>query len=63
MHSLIRKFMNTHSGYNRDNLQDWMNLIVFILSEPNNRYEKVVNFIEMAANSNSKLTYRDLMSK
>lgn len=55
--------MNTHSGYNKDNLQDWMNLIVFILSEPNNRYEKVVNFIEMAANSNSKLTYRDLMSK
>ena len=63
LHSLIRKFMNAHGGYDRDNLQDWMNLIAFILSEPINRYEKVVKFIEMAVNSDSKLTYRDLMSK
>ena len=54
--------MNAHGGYDRDNLQDWMYLIAFILSKPINRYEKVVKFIEMAVNSNSKLTYRDLMS-
>ena len=36
VHNLIRRFMRAHGGYNRDNLQDWMNLIWFILSKPDN---------------------------
>ena len=41
IHALAKRFMKSHGGYNRDDLQDWMNLICFILSKPHNRYEKV----------------------
>jgi transposase-like protein len=63
LHALIRKYMNAHGGYNRDNLQDWMNLIWFVLSPPFNRYEKIKKFIEMAIISPERVKYRDVMSK
>ena len=55
--------MKVHGGYDRDNLQDWMNLICFILSKPENRYEKIVKFIEIALDSPIRVKYRDIMSK
>lgn len=55
--------MRAHGGYDRDNLQDYMNLISFILNEPNDRYEKVDLFINMALNSPKRVKYRDVMSK
>lgn len=45
IHALSKRFMKAHGGYDRDNLQDWMNLIWFIISKPNNRYEKIDKFI------------------
>ena len=63
IHSLAKRFMTAHGGYNRDNLQDWMNLISFILNEPNDRYEKVDLFFNMALNSPIRVKYRDVMSK
>lgn len=63
IHSLAKRFMRAHGGYNRENLQDWMNLISFILSEPTYRYEKIDIFINMALNSPCVVKYRDVMSK
>lgn len=63
IHSLSKHFMRTHGGYNRDNLQDWMNLIWFILSKPKNRYEKIDKFIELSINTPIRLKYRDIFSK
>lgn len=63
IHSLAKRFMRAHGGYDRDNLQDYMNLISFILNEPNDRYEKVDLFINMALNSPKRVKYRDVMSK
>ena len=63
IHDLAKRFMKAHGGYDRDNLQDWMNLIWFILSEPKNRYEKVHKFIILAINSPKRVKYRDVMSK
>ena len=63
IHSLAKRFMKTHGGYNRDNLQDWMNLIAFLLSELKNRYEKIDLFINMALNSPQVVKYRDAMSR
>ncbi len=42
---------------------DWMNLIWFILSKPENRYEKIDKFIKLAINSPARVKYRDVMSK
>ena len=63
IHSLAKRFMRQHGGYNRDNLQDFMNLIAFILNEPYDRYEKIDLFINMALNSPRRVKYRDVMSK
>ena len=63
LHALIRRFMREHGGFDRDDLQDWMNLIWFIMSPPRNRYEKVKKFIDMALSSPLKVRYRDVMSK
>lgn len=63
IHALAKRFMKVHGGYDRDNLQDWMNLICFILSKPENRYEKIVKFIEIALDSPIRVKYRDIMYK
>lgn len=63
LHSLIRRYMRVHGGYDRSHLQDWMNLISFILSDPVNRYEKVKKFINIAIISPQKVKYRDVMSR
>ena len=63
IHSLAKRFMKAHGGYNRQNLQDFMNLISFILNEPSDRYEKIDLFIKMALNSPRRVKYRDVMSK
>ena len=63
IHSLAKRFMKAHGGYNRENLQDWMNLIAFLLSAPRDRYEKIDLFINMALNSTRVVKYRDVMSK
>ena len=53
--------MRQHGSYYRDNLQDWMNLLWFILNEPYDRYAKVLRFIELAINSPTRVKYRDAM--
>lgn len=63
IHYLIRRFMNNHGGYNRDNLQDWMNLIWFIIAPPTNVYMKIGNFIKIAISSPQRVKYRDVMRK
>lgn len=63
IHSLAKRFMRAHGGYNRENLQDYMNLISFILNEPHDRYEKIDKFLNMALLSSSLVRYRDVMSQ
>ena len=62
-HALVKQYMRMHGGYNREDLQDWMNLIWFILSKPDNRYEKIDLFLNMALNAPGKVRYRDRMAK
>ncbi len=40
--------MRTHGGYNRDNLQDWLNMFWLIKNKSNDRYDKVLRFIEIS---------------
>ena len=63
IHSLAKRFMREHGGYDRNNLQGWMNLISFILSDPRDRYEKIDLFINLALNTPHVVKYRDVMSK
>ena len=63
IHSYIKKFMRNHEGFSRDNLQDWMNLISFILNDPENRYDKLKIFLKLAISLPKRVKYRDVMSK
>lgn len=45
LHLLLKKFMREHGGYDREYLQDWMNLFWFIMNEPKDKYDKVLKFI------------------
>ena len=38
-----------------------MNLFCFIMSKPNNRYEKIKDFIEIVINSPILVRYRDII--
>ena len=59
---LIKQFLNTHSGFDRDDLQDYLNLYCFMNSKPRNKLEKVNKFMEMALKTNITLSYRDLFN-
>lgn len=62
-HDLLKKFMKAHGGYNRDNLQDWLNLFWFMTNGPKDRYDKALKFIELAISSPKVVRFRDVMSK
>ena len=56
--------MREHGEFDRDHLQqDWMNLFRFIQNGSNDRYDKVLDFIELAITVPQRVKYRDVMSK
>lgn len=57
---LIKQFLNAHSGFNRDDLQGYLNLYCFMHSGNRNKLELVEEFIKIAMNTNAKLSYRDI---
>ncbi len=63
LHYLAKRFMKQHGSYDREHLQDWMNLLWFILNPPNDKYAKVLKFIEIAISSPKRVKYRDSMMK
>jgi len=63
IHYFMKRFMREHGGYDRNNLQDWMNLIFFILSEPDNVYDKIDKFFKIAVNSPARVKFRDVFCR
>lgn len=61
LHALLKRFIKMHGGYNRDNSQDWLNLFWFIANAPDDKYDKVTKFIDLALKSNNVVRYRDSM--
>ena len=63
LHAYMKRFIRQHGSYDRDNLQDWMNLFYFIVNDPKDKYDKVLKFIELAINSPKRVKYREVMCK
>ena len=55
--------MRNHEGFSRENLQDWTNLISFMINDPENRYDKIKKILKIALSSPKKVKYRYVMSK
>lgn len=63
IHRLLKTFMSSHGGFNREELQDWLNLFWFITNGPKDRYEKVLLFIEKALKTRKRIKFRDFYAK
>jgi hypothetical protein len=62
-HHILKKFLNAHSGFDRDNLQGFLNLFSFVTNPPDDRLEKVELVVEMAFKNPKLLRYRDFYRK
>ena len=60
VHFLLKAFLNAHSGFNRDDLQGYLNLFSFILNPPTDHLEKVAKIFDLGFENPKTLRYRDL---
>jgi len=58
-HDILKKFLNAHSSFNRDNIQGYLNLFAFVTNPPVEMLEKVELVIKMAFQNPKLLRFRD----
>jgi transposase-like protein len=56
---LLKLFLKAHSGFIRDDIQDYLNLYCFIMNPPNDKHLKVENFMNQAFGCRIVHRYRD----
>lgn len=59
VHDLLKKFLNAHSGFSRDRLQDYLNLFAFVRNPPFDPLEKVEKVVNLAFENPKSLRYRN----
>lgn len=59
IHCLLKMFLNAHSGFSRDDLQNYLNLYSFVINPPSDHLEKVEKIIEMVFENPKSLKYRE----
>lgn len=63
IHSLLKIFLDSHSGFLRKDLQGYLDLFVFIMNPPFNKLKKTERFLEMAVKKRAHLKYREFYKK
>ena len=58
-HAIMKMFLNSHSGFMRDDLQGYLNLFSFVTNPPDEMLEKVELVINLAFCNPKVLRYRD----
>jgi hypothetical protein len=58
MHFLLKEFMHRHSGFDRDRIDDWLNLFSVIVNPPEDRLEKAAMVLDRAMATPISLPYR-----
>jgi len=58
-HAILKKFLNAHSSFKRDDLQGYLNLFAFVTNPPIELLEKVELVIKTAFENPKLLRYRD----
>ncbi len=62
VHRALKRFMKSHPSYDRNTLQDWLNLFWFItMNKDKNLYEKAKKFLQMAILTRKVVRYRDVI--
>jgi len=58
-HNILKKFLNTHSSFDRNDMQGYLNLFSFITNPPGDLLEKVELVIKAAFENPKLLRFRD----
>lgn len=58
VHFILKEFLNAHAGFNRDDLQDYLNFFCFV-SRKISKFEKVEELMEIAFRKSNFLRFRD----
>lgn len=61
-HAILKKFLNAHSGFNRDDIQGYLNMFAFVSNPPGDLLEKVELVIKTAFENPKSLRYREFFS-
>lgn len=61
--NLLKKFLYSHPGFDREDLPNYINLFCLIQNPPYNKLEKVKFLLDSAVHLTNKLKYRDFFSK
>ena len=59
IHCLLKMFLNAHSGFCREEIQDYLNLYSFVINAPSDHLEKVEKMINLVFENPKLLKYRD----
>jgi hypothetical protein len=59
IHCLLKMFLNAHSGFCRDEIQNYLNLYSFVINSPSDHLEKVEKIINLVFENPKSLKYRD----
>lgn len=57
--NLLQRFLSSHSGFMRDELQDYLNLFSIIVNPPANKYEKVKKILNLGIEKPILARFRD----
>ena len=63
IHALLKRFLNAHSGFSRDELSGYLNLFAFVMNPPSERLEKVEEIVNLAFENPKSIRYREKFSK
>ena len=59
VHAILKHFLNAHGSFDRNELQNWLNLFAFISNPPDDFLEKVDLIINLAFQNPKLLRFRD----
>jgi len=58
-HAILKKFLNAHSGFDRDDIQGYLDFFAFVTNPPNDLLKKVELVVKLAFQNPKTLRYRD----
>jgi len=56
--NMLQKFLNAHSGFNRSQIQGYLDLFCFIMNPPENKYKKLEKLLNLGIQNPKLLRYR-----
>lgn len=63
VHYQLKHFFGKHSGFDRDNIDQYLDIFMFIMNPPKQPLEKIETLLNLAFSLRQNIKYRDLFSR